>query len=143
MWRRTPPESRADRDDLAFAAAGLLLAGLLLLAALLAGCVPVRPACGLGTYLRRVDTDTSTGGAAAGSGTAVSGSGKATWRGAGSADWECRRVCYSGQLLKAARTDRGAETMECRPSRECPAGSLPPPTSATPPGTVQPAGAAR
>ena len=40
MWRRVPGESRSDRDDLAHVAAGLALAGLFLLAALLIGGCP-------------------------------------------------------------------------------------------------------
>lgn len=126
MWRRPPQSSKADRDD---------LAGIVLLAALLAGCVPVRPACELGTYLRRVDTGSATSGAAMGSGSAISGSGRATWRGEGNSDWQCERICGANQLLKASRDERGVVSVECGPSRECPAASSPPPTSATTPAT--------
>lgn len=67
-WRRWGPPagpSKAERADLAWAGAGLLLAGLVLLAALLAGggCAPqVRPECPLGAMVSKVDTGSGTEG---------------------------------------------------------------------------------
>lgn len=117
MWRRAPEESQSDRDDLARVAAGLVLVGLALLAALLiGGCAgQVRPECPLGAILVRADTDSASSGAAGATVGVLtqSGSGQARWRGAGSVDWSCARICYPGQLLRASRDERGVVRVEC------------------------------
>lgn len=127
-WRRPVPPSRVDSQDLAHVAAGLLLAGLALLAALvMAGCAPqVRPECPLGSLPRRVDTDTATSGAVSGSAGVLTQTGavKGQMKSATSVDFDCGHLCRDRQLLRASRTVKGSEvteTVECLAASPAPA----------------------
>ena len=105
-----------DRGRVAAHLGVVAVATLVALCGVLCGCAgQVRPECPIGAILVRADTD-SAGSGSAGASVGVltqSGTGRAAWRGTGSVDWSCQRLCYPGQTLRASRTERGAVSVEC------------------------------
>lgn len=96
-----------------------LAAAAVALGALLAGC-SLGPAvqCPLGSYPTKVDTDRSvdSGGNLSGAVPTQSVAAGGTWKGSGSTDWHCARICRPGQLLRA-RSEGKICSIECLPER--------------------------
>lgn len=114
MTRAVPPPDR--RTALAIVALALAVGVVLAAAHLCTGCAAPQASCPFGTYpkhaLENQEADAS--GSARVDVVTRSGSAVGAWKGKGSADWTCARVCPAGTAAKLSEA-RDSRTLECHP----------------------------